>query len=110
MSGFGPQQRLYILDGKHQYLDGILNNYQKPVTPTWNTVQTLGVISILTSDKRAEFPEMESDFIEHVDHLLLKVQNAPYIVSIDRFAWGSNSDCGERRNAETDCLQTYRRR
>ena len=89
---FWAAAEMYILDGKRQYFDGILNNYQKPVTPTWNTVQTLGVISILTSDKHAEFPEMESDFIEHVDHLLLKEQNAPYIVSIDKFAWGSNSD------------------
>ena len=89
---FWAAAEMYILDGKRQYLDGILNNYQKPVTPIWNTVQALGVISILTSDKRAEFPEMESDFIEHVDHLLLKEQIAPYIVSIDKFAWGSNSD------------------
>lgn len=89
---FWASAEMYLMDGKQQYLDQMMANYTKPVTPTWNQVQTLGVISLLTSDKRPEFPEMEADFIAHVDHLLSKEQNSPYVVSIDKFAWGSNSD------------------
>ena len=89
---FWAAAEMYLLDGKRQYLDGILNNYQKPGTPTWGSVHTLGVISLLNSDKRAEFPEMEADFMAHVDELLAKEKAAPYVVSIDHFAWGSNSD------------------
>lgn len=83
---------MYINTGQKQYLDKMRENYQKPVTPSWNTVNTLGVISLLTSGRRDDFPELEKDYIAHVDNLLKKEQQAPYVVSIDKFAWGSNSD------------------
>ncbi|WP_340111379.1 glycoside hydrolase family 9 protein [Maribellus mangrovi] len=89
---FWAAAEFYINTGKRQFLDKILVNYQKPVTPTWNTVHTLGVISLLTSEKRDDFAEMEKDFMAHVDLLLKKEQLSPYHASIDKFAWGSNSD------------------
>ena len=89
---FWAAAEMYLMNGEKEYLDLMKDNYSKPVTPTWNQVQTLGVISILNSDKRNKFPEIEQDFIAHVDHLLAKEKSAPYVVSIDKFAWGSNSD------------------
>lgn len=89
---FWAAAEMYLLDGTQKYLDMMEVNYQKPLTPTWNRVNTLGVISLLTSDRRDEFPEMEADFMEHVDDLLAKETASPYNVSIDKFAWGSNSD------------------
>jgi len=89
---FWAAAEMYVNTGNRQFLDKITETYKKPVTPKWNVVNTLGVISILTSDKRDEFPEMEKDFLAHVDALIQKEQRSPYVVSIDEFAWGSNSD------------------
>jgi len=89
---FWAASEMYVNTGKNQFLEKMKENYKKPVTPKWNVVNTLGVISVLTSDKRAEFPDMEKDFLAHVDYLLNKEQQSPYVVSIDKFAWGSNSD------------------
>ncbi len=70
----------------------IAETYQLPITPKWDVVNSLGVISVLTSEKRSEFPEMERDFMAHVTDLLEKEASSPYHVSLDKFAWGSNSD------------------
>ena len=89
---FWAAAEMYLLTGNPQYREMMLEKYQKPLTPTWNQVQTLGVISILNSEKRNEFPDMEADFMTHVDNLIAKEETSPYVVSIDKFAWGSNSD------------------
>ena len=90
---FWAAAEMYLLEGKMEYREMMQEKYKKPVmTPTWNRVQTLGVISILNSEKRNEFPDMEADFMTHVDGLLEKEAASPYLISLDKFAWGSNSD------------------
>lgn len=89
---FWAAAEMYLLEGEAPFLQAIRANYQLPVTPKWNVVQTLGIISLLNSEKREEFPEMEHDFLAHVDQLLAKANKAPYLISTDDFAWGSNSD------------------
>ncbi|MFV0593985.1 MAG: glycoside hydrolase family 9 protein [Draconibacterium sp.] len=90
---FWAAAEMYLLDSsKRQYLDKITETYQQPATPSWGRVNTLGVISLVCSEKRMEFPNMESDFILYADTLLYKEEESPYVVSIDKFAWGSNSD------------------
>lgn len=89
---FWASAEMYLLTGNIRYREMMLEKYQKLLTPTWNHVQTLGVISLLSSDGRAEFQEMENDFIAHVDNLLKKEATSPYFISVDKFAWGSNSD------------------
>jgi endoglucanase len=74
------------------YMDKLTAVYQAPLTPKWDRVNTLGLISLLTSDQRSEFPDIERDFLAHVDRLLEQEARSPYLVSLDRFAWGSNSD------------------
>lgn len=89
---FWAAAEMYLLEGQAQFLKIMEANYQQASTPKWDVVQTLGVVSLLNSEKRNDFPEMESDFLALADHLLAKANTAPYRVSINEFAWGSNSD------------------
>jgi len=91
---FWAASELYLLTGDSQYKESMMQNYQKPITPKWDVVHALGVISLLTSEKRAEFDEYEKDFIAYADEMLEKEERCPYIISMDQFAWGSNSDVG----------------
>jgi len=89
---FWAAAEMYLLEGGDQYLEILHNNYREPLSPKWDRVQTLGFLSILNSEKRGEFPEIEKDFMAQVDGLLAKEAVSPYVVSMDKFAWGSNSD------------------
>ncbi|MEQ9310196.1 MAG: glycoside hydrolase family 9 protein [Balneolaceae bacterium] len=89
---FWASAELYLLTGENKYKDKMMENYQDPITPKWDVVNALGVVSILTSDKRSEFNSMEEDFIAYVDYMLEKEAKSPYLISMDQFAWGSNSD------------------
>lgn len=89
---FWAAAELYLLTSENQYKESLLTNYHKSITPKWDVVQALGVISLLTSEKRSEFLQMESDFIDYADEMLKKEKASPYLISMDVFAWGSNSD------------------
>lgn len=89
---FWAAAELYLLTGDAKYQEIISKNYQEIVTPKWNVVHSLGVISVLGADQRKEFAQMETDFFNYVDRLLEKAKACPYLISTDKFAWGSNSD------------------
>ncbi|MCK3683921.1 glycoside hydrolase family 9 protein [Maribellus sp. YY47] len=89
---FWAAVEMYLLTENDQCLQKVQNAIQQPGTPTWRRVNTLGVISLLTSEKRRDFSNIEQDFLSYADLLLTKEEESPYIVSIDHFAWGSNSD------------------
>lgn len=89
---FWASAEMYLLTGEKIYKDKMMENYQDPITPKWDVVNALGVISILTSDKRTEFETIEMDFLSYVDYLLEKEALSPYLISMNQFAWGSNSD------------------
>ncbi|MEM9986456.1 MAG: glycoside hydrolase family 9 protein, partial [Bacteroidota bacterium] len=89
---FWAAAELYLLTGKTEYEDRLQQMYQAPVTPKWDVVQALGVISLLTSPQRKQFPQIEADFLAYVDLMLQKENACPYLISMDQFAWGSNSD------------------
>lgn len=67
----------------------------KPSTPQWNNVEMLGVISLALSDNPA-FAELKSAAAAllkgYADDLKKKSEDSPYRISLDYFAWGSNSD------------------
>lgn len=67
----------------------------KPSTPQWNNVEMLGVISLALSDNPA-FAELKSAAVTllkgYADDLKKKSEDSPYRISLDFFAWGSNSD------------------
>lgn len=89
---FWASAELFLLTGENNYREVMMANYQKPITPKWDVVNTLGVISLLMSDKRSEFEQLEADFITYADEMLKKEEASPYLISMDVFAWGSNSD------------------
>lgn len=89
---FWAASELYLLTGSSVYKEVMLANYQQPITPKWDVIHTLGMISVLTSDKRGEFAVMEADYMAYVESMLQKEQLSPYLISMDQFAWGSNSD------------------
>jgi endoglucanase len=89
---FWAAAEMYLLTSEKQALSILNEKYKKPITPKWDLVNTLGVISLLTSDKRNEFKEIEKDFLAYVNEMLEKEKACPYLISMDKFAWGSNSD------------------
>lgn len=89
---FWAASELYLTTGEKHYREKIRTCYQPAITPKWDVVNTLGIISLLSSDKRNEFATIEKDYIEFVDKLLEKEKASPYLISLDKFAWGSNSD------------------
>lgn len=89
---FWASSELYLLTGEKKYKEILLDTYQGPVTPKWDVVNSLGVISLLTSGKREEFQDLEQDFLAYADGMLQKEKSSSYLISTDAFAWGSNSD------------------
>lgn len=93
---FWAASELYLATGKPQYLDVILAKYTKPSVPTWNQTYALGFMSLL--DNFDILPQLiintniREDFLTLADELTEKSNTSPYAVSIDHFAWGSNSD------------------
>jgi endoglucanase len=93
---FWAASELYLATGKQEYLNVLLANYKKPVVPTWGQTDALGLMSLL--DNYDLLPEvvtntnLKEDFITLVDELTTRSKTAPYAVSINQFAWGSNSD------------------
>ncbi|MBW6497946.1 MAG: glycoside hydrolase family 9 protein [Bacteroidales bacterium] len=92
---FWAASELYLATGKHEYLDVLIDKYSKPMVPTWGQVSTLGFLSLLDEyDNLAESLKetgLKEDFMALVDQLVSVSQTAPYGVSIQEFAWGSNS-------------------
>jgi endoglucanase len=92
---FWAAAELYIATGKQKYLDAVIEKYQKPVVPTWNQVLALGFMTL--NDHYEKLPDIlkekgvKEDFLALVDQLTELSKAAPYGVSIQRFAWGSNS-------------------
>lgn len=89
---FWAGAELYLLTNDSKYNEKMMENYQAPITPKWDVVNALGIISLLISDQETEFQQIETDFIAYADLMLEKEKACPYLISMDKFAWGSNSD------------------
>ncbi|MBN2814775.1 MAG: glycoside hydrolase family 9 protein [Bacteroidales bacterium] len=64
-------------------------------TPTWNNVGQLGLITALTNKGQLSAETIDrcnNRFMQYADKLIAIANNAAYPVSLDFFAWGSNSD------------------
>jgi endoglucanase len=75
------------------YPDSLLSKL-KFETPTWNSVATLGLLTTLQNGRiSAELKSSCSEILfNYVDKLVGISESAGYPVSLDHFAWGSNSD------------------
>ena len=64
-------------------------------TPTWNQSATLGLISLALNGDESFSALREASkalLVAYADELLEKSASSPYRISLDWFAWGSNSD------------------
>ncbi len=89
---FWAASELYLLTGDKKYREKLMGLYRPPITPKWDVVNALGVLSLLTSERRGEFVEMERDFLAYADEMLQREKSNAYRISMPSFAWGSNSD------------------
>jgi endoglucanase len=89
---FWAGTEMCMLSGK-AYPDSLLKTL-KFSTPSWDNVATLGILSTVTgkSAPEKEKAECKKILLDMTDHFVNVSQTAAYPVSIDRFAWGSNSD------------------
>lgn len=75
------------------YPDSLLSRLSF-TTPTWNSVATLGLLTTLRSGHVSS--ELQSKcskiLMQYVDKLVSISESAGYPISLDNFAWGSNSD------------------
>ena len=71
-----------------------LENF-RAVTPSWNQVDMLGLISLAFADD-ASFSDVKKTaaaiITGYADMLVEKAAASPYRISLDHFNWGSNSD------------------
>jgi endoglucanase len=75
---------------KADFLEGF-----RPVTPSWNQVDMLGLISLAFAEDPA-FSDVKKSaarlIMGYADLLVEKAAASPYRISLDYFNWGSNSD------------------
>ena len=91
---FWAASELYLATGEERFKTALEQSYIKPVTPKWDVVQALGVISLITSDQKDAFGGIRADFIDYTEGMLARQSESPYLISMEAFAWGSNSDVG----------------
>lgn len=91
---FWAASELYLTTGEENYKSTLEESYVAPVTPKWDVVQALGAISLITSARAEEFQNIRSDFIDYTEGMLNRQSVSPYLISMEEFAWGSNSDVG----------------
>ncbi len=90
---------LYLATGEKKYLKYLENNretYQHQLTNSWKFfVRNNAFHSLL--ENRDKLPKkmadpLVSDHLKLADSLLVKIDENPYHVALDRYEWGSNSD------------------
>lgn len=93
---FWAASELYLTTGDLGFLKALNTAYTISGVPSWSNVGTLGVISLLNSDKAEQFSSYKTDFIQQVDKLLVLEHSTPYLVSVDTLPWGSNAEVANR--------------
>lgn len=82
-----------VLTGKN-FPDSLMKVLQFK-TPSWGSVGALGLISAITSKDQIgseQYNSCKKLFFDYTDNLVAVSEKAAYPVSLDYFAWGSNSD------------------
>lgn len=89
---FWAASELYLTTGEKSYMKYFSSTSFEVSTPGWRDVATLGVFSLLTSDKREEFKTIEAQLLANTNELILRETNSPYRIAINKYEWGSNSE------------------
>ncbi|MFA9370237.1 MAG: glycoside hydrolase family 9 protein [Labilibaculum antarcticum] len=83
---------LYLTTENKEYKKNSDYNHTGITTPGWQTVNTLGAMSLLTSNKKNEYTALQEHFLSHIDQLIGIENNSPYRIAINKYEWGSNSE------------------
>ncbi|WP_461631403.1 glycoside hydrolase family 9 protein [Labilibaculum euxinus] len=83
---------LYVATANNKYNKHHKNDDINITTPGWRDVNTLGIISLLTSDIKGEYTELKDVFLKNIDQLIEIENNSPYRIAIVKYEWGSNSE------------------
>jgi endoglucanase len=83
---------LYLTTANKDYQKRSNYNQTEITTPGWQSVNTLGAISLLTSNKKEEYSALQEHFLSHIDDLITIENNSPYRIAINKYEWGSNSE------------------
>lgn len=91
---FWAATELWLVTRQPQYAKAMSDRYQNWDVPSWGSVGLLGTLSVLGTDAEAASPvaTLRDDFMLLADKLIEQEKASAYQVSIDKFAWGSNSD------------------
>jgi endoglucanase len=89
---------LYLSTKNAAYLNEISTNI-KIVTPSWPQVESLGVFSLISSTDKINDPNtkekidlIKQNLLSTADQLYQINKASPFKISMNTFAWGSNSD------------------
>ncbi len=82
---------LYVSTQQTTYKEALEKYRQEVSTPAWGNVGTLGVISLLTSDGKSDYKNLEQELLAYGKQMLATQNQAPYLISMTEFDWGSNS-------------------
>jgi endoglucanase len=88
---------LAIATGNQAYFLGNepYNLHFSAATPSWDLVNTLGLMSILSNKEsfdEEQYAQAHKEYFTLADSLLDIYKNSPALTSLDYFKWGSNSD------------------
>jgi endoglucanase len=83
---------LFLATNKDHYLQEVTNQKPSITTPSWQNSSTLGILSLLSSDHKNEFSELQKNFLNQIDQFIELENNSPYRIAIRKYEWGSNSE------------------
>lgn len=89
---YWASSELFLATNRDTYFQGITNKKIEISTPSWQNIGALGILSLLSSDKKDEFSGLQEDFLNRVDQFVKMEKNSPYRTAISQYEWGSNSE------------------
>ncbi len=88
---FWAAAELYLSTKESLYKEVVVKYIPEVTTPAWGDVGTLGVISLITSKEASNFEDMQEAYVHYCRQLLNLQKQSPYLISMEKFEWGSNS-------------------
>ncbi len=92
---FWAAAELYLATGDQSYADSIMiDEYGDFGVPAWPNVESLGLITLVTSDKASdELKALASAQLQKLADQQMETYNAsPVHITLNSYRWGSNSD------------------
>lgn len=85
---------LYLATGDDSYLQKVkMEDFHHFNVPNWATVESLGLISLASSDLNNGLKKKASEQLMILsEQLISQWRESPYRVTLDKFVWGSNSE------------------